>query len=47
MGRRDPILTGAEVLAAYDEAWLAGVPAITVNEYGKGKVVYVGTVLQG
>jgi beta-galactosidase len=41
------IVAGAQVLAIYDEGWLEGVPAITVNEYGKGKVVYVGTVLQG
>ena len=41
------ILTTAEVLATYDQGWLAGYPAITLNEYGKGKLVYVGTELQG
>ena len=38
-------VTTAEVLATFDGDWLAGAPAITVNTYGKGKVVYVGTVL--
>ena len=40
------ILTTAQPMAAYGEGWLAGMPAITVNEFGKGKVVYVGTVLR-
>ena len=39
------ILAGAKVLAVYDAGWMAGMPAITANAYGKGKVVYVGTVL--
>jgi beta-galactosidase len=39
--------TTARVLATYDEGWLAGYPAITLNTYGKGKVVYVGTLLRG
>ncbi|MHC5034706.1 MAG: beta-galactosidase, partial [Planctomycetota bacterium] len=41
------ILTTAEVLAAYDEGWLSGMPAITLNRHGKGAVVCVGTVLEG
>jgi len=41
------IVTTAQVLATYDAGWLKAVPAITVNEYGEGKVVYVGTVLRG
>jgi beta-galactosidase len=40
------ILTTAQAAATYAEGWLAGLPAITVNEFGKGKVVYVGTVLR-
>jgi beta-galactosidase len=41
------VLAGAKVLATYEEGWLAGSPAITVHAYGKGKVVYVGTLLRG
>ncbi len=41
------ILTSARAVATYAEGWLAGTPAITVNEHGEGKVVYVGTVLTG
>jgi beta-galactosidase len=41
------IPTNAEVLATYDEGWLTDYPAITLNSYGKGKVVYVGTLLRG
>lgn len=37
----------ARMIATYDRGWLAGQPAITLNEYGQGKVVYVGTVLRG
>jgi beta-galactosidase len=40
-------LSGAETLATYSEGWLSGMPAITINEFGKGKVLYVGTVLEG
>jgi beta-galactosidase len=40
-------VTSAEVLATYAQSWLEGVPAITINVVGKGKVVYVGTVLRG
>ena len=39
-------LAGAQVLATYRSGWLAGVPAVTLNEVGKGKVVYVGTLLR-
>jgi beta-galactosidase len=39
------VLTTARSAAAYAEHWLRGMPAITVNEFGTGKVVYVGTVL--
>ncbi len=41
------IVTSARVLATYDQGWLESTPAITINTYGSGKVVYVGTVLQG
>ncbi len=37
-------LEGAEVLARYDADYYAGEPAITVNRYGAGRAVYVGTV---
>ena len=39
-------LAGATVLATYQEEWLTGLPAITVNQYGKGMAIYVGTVLR-
>ncbi len=39
-------VTGAEVLVTYGDGWLQGTPAITINTYGAGKVVYVGTVLR-
>ena len=41
------MLTTARTAAAYGEGWLSGAPAITLNEFGSGKVVYVGTVLRG
>ena len=31
---------GAQVIAAYDSEFYAGMPAATVNEYGKGKAYY-------
>ena len=31
---------GAEVLATYDSEFYAGMPALTVNEYGKGRAYY-------
>ena len=37
----------AEVLAAFDGGWRRGLPAITVNRYGAGRVVYLGTILEG
>lgn len=41
------IPTSARVLAVYEGGWLKGYPAITIHEYGSGKVVYVGTLLRG
>lgn len=32
---------GAKVLAAYEEDFYAGMPALTVNERGRGKAYYV------
>lgn len=40
------ILTTAQPVATYAEGWLDGIPAITLNNFGKGKVVYVGTMLR-
>ena len=34
---------GAEVLASYESDFYAGMPAVTKNSYGKGKVYYVAT----
>jgi beta-galactosidase len=39
--------TTAEVLATYAGGWREGCPAITVNPYGKGQVIYVGASLRG
>jgi len=40
----DPIVPeGAQPLAKYKDRAFGGVPAITVNEYGKGKAYYIGT----
>ncbi|MFV0412885.1 MAG: beta-galactosidase [Oscillospiraceae bacterium] len=36
-------LKGAQALAAYDTEYYAGTPAVTVNQFGKGKAYYVGT----
>ena len=41
------VIKGANVAAYYDEGWLAGEAAVTLNEVGGGKVVYVGTLLRG
>jgi beta-galactosidase len=41
------ILTTAHAVSTYQSGWMAGLPAITVNTIGKGKVVYVGTLLRG
>ncbi len=35
---------GAQVVARYSEEYYAGRPAITLNSYGKGQVVYIGTL---
>jgi beta-galactosidase len=35
---------GATVIARYTQDYTAGKPAITVNQFGQGQVVYVGTV---
>ncbi len=40
-------LTSAEPVVQFNSSWLAGMPAITLNHYGKGAVVYVGTLLRG
>jgi beta-galactosidase len=37
-------LEGAEVIARYTRDYYAGKPAITLNRFGKGLAVYVGTV---
>jgi len=39
--------TSARVLCRFAAGWRKGMPAITENDFGKGKVIYVGTVLQG
>jgi beta-galactosidase len=36
--------TGAEVVARYTQDYYAGRPAITLNRFGDGRVVYVGTL---
>lgn len=38
---------GAEVIATYADGWRAGQPAITLQTVGAGRVVYVGTLLEG
>ncbi len=38
--------TSAKVLARFDSGWRKGLPAITENPVGKGRVIYVGTVLE-
>jgi beta-galactosidase len=35
---------GAQVIAQYQHDYLQGKPAITINKYGDGKVVYIGTL---
>jgi len=37
-------LGGATVIARYTQDYTAGKPAITVNQFGQGQAVYVGTV---
>ena len=36
----------AEVLATYGGGWRDGLPAITTHQFGKGRVIYVGTSLR-
>ena len=38
-------VTSAEVLVTFGSGWRKGLPALTVNSWGKGKVYYLGTVL--
>jgi beta-galactosidase len=40
------VLTTAQAAAHYDSSWAKGIPAVTVNAFGKGKVVYLGTALR-
>lgn len=40
------VLDGAKPLAKYMDRYYAGVPAITLNAYGKGKAYYIGTVCE-
>lgn len=35
---------GAQVVARYSQDYYAGQPAITMNQFGRGKAVYIGTV---
>ncbi len=37
---------GAEVLFRYSKDFYSGRPAVTLAEYGKGRVIYVGTLLE-
>ena len=39
-------LEGAESLAEYSSDFYAGMPAITRNQYGRGRVFYIGTNLE-
>jgi len=39
-------VTGADVVATYAGGWRDGAPAMTSNAAGKGRVVYVGTLLE-
>jgi beta-galactosidase len=39
--------TGAQVLARYGGEYYAGRPAITLNRFGRGQAVYVGTIGDG
>ncbi|MDR6549298.1 beta-galactosidase [Paenibacillus qinlingensis] len=38
-------LHGAQALATFSEDYFSGCPAVTMNEYGKGKAYYIGTEL--
>jgi beta-galactosidase len=37
---------GAQVIATYQQDYLQGKPAITLNQFGDGKVVYLGTFVE-
>jgi len=37
---------GAQTLFQYQQDHYAGRPAVTVSDYGRGKVIYVGTLLE-
>jgi beta-galactosidase len=39
-------LNGAQPLFCYQKDYYAGRPAVTLAEYGKGKVIYVGAILE-
>ena len=39
-------LTGAEALGTYESDFYAGMPAVTVHSYGKGKAYYLGTRME-
>ena len=39
--------TTARVLATYASGWRKNLPAITINNFGKGQVIYVGASLRG
>lgn len=39
-------LTDAEVLGTYESDFYAGMPAVTVHSYGKGKAYYIGTRME-
>lgn len=41
------VVKTAKVLATYEDGLFKDAPAVTINKYGKGKVIYTGTVLQG
>ena len=38
---------GAQVIAAYQDDYFAGTPALTVNHFGKGKAYYIAARTQG
>jgi beta-galactosidase len=40
-------VTTADVLATFGSGWRKGLPALTCNRWGKGKVHYLGTVIAG
>lgn len=40
------IVGKTKVLATYNQGWLSNTPAITLNKYGKGYFIYVGTILE-